>query len=83
MINKNREKKKVRITLDLSAPFYSRLEELQREADLDTKASVIREALRLYEYVVKRTRKGWKFRAIDRQGKEENPVFLWPAGPGD
>jgi hypothetical protein len=40
---------KARITLDLSPEFYVRLENLTASVGAESKAQVIREALRLYE----------------------------------
>ncbi len=73
--------KKVRVTLDLTPQFYSRLQELESLLEADSKASVIRQALQLYEYVAKKTLEGHKFRAVDPKGREETLVFLGPPLP--
>ena len=44
MRRKKATDKKVRVTLDLSPPFYERLEQLERMVDAGTKANVIRQA---------------------------------------
>jgi hypothetical protein len=68
--------KKVRITLDLSSSFYKRLAKLEKMVEASTKASLIRQALQLFEYVVKKSAAGFTFRLVDRAGKEETLVFL-------
>ncbi len=72
--------KKVRVTLDLSPPFYERLEQLEQLVDAGTKANVIRQALQVYEYLAQKTLEGHTFRAVDKDGQEEKIVFLG-AGP--
>jgi hypothetical protein len=72
--------KKIRVTLDLTPQFNDRLEALESLVDASSKADVIRHALQLYEYVVKRTLEGYTFRAVARNGREENLVFFG-AGP--
>ena len=73
---------KRRVTLDLTPEFYERLEQLERLVEADSKASVIRQALQLFEYIAKRTRQGDQFRAVTRDGQEETLVFLGPSLPG-
>lgn len=73
--------KKVRVTIDLTAQFNERLEQLEVLVDANSKADIIRQALQLFEYVAKRTVEGYTFRAVSRNGREENLVFFG-AGPG-
>jgi hypothetical protein len=73
--------KKVRITLDLSPQFYSRLEELERRTDADSKAHLLRQALQLYEYIITKTLEGYSFRAVSKDGSEETLVFLGTPQP--
>ena len=72
--------KKVRVTIDLTPQFNQRLEELEELVDANSKADIIRQALQLYEYVARRTIEGYTFRAVARNGREENLVFFG-AGP--
>jgi hypothetical protein len=67
---------KIRVTLDLSQPFYERLKKLEELSNSDTKASLIRQALQLYEYVVMKSMNGYSFRVVGPEGKEENLVFF-------
>jgi predicted transcriptional regulator len=76
---KNSEKK-VRVTIDLTAQFNRRLEQLEALADASSKADIIRQALQLFEYVARRTTEGYTFRAVSRDGRVENLVFFG-AGP--
>lgn len=78
-VHKKRSKdKKIRITLDLSPQFYERLAALQDLVESDSKASLIKQALQLYEYVAQKTAEGYTFEAIDPNGKEERLVFINP-----
>lgn len=74
--------KKIRMTLDLTPQFYDRLQELERLVDAESKASVIRQALQLYEYIAKRTRDGHTFKAMSPAGEEETLVFIGPIPVG-
>lgn len=67
---------KVRITLDLSPEFYSRLEKLESRVGAESKAQVVREALRLYEYVVHRYVEGDEFLTRAKDGTEKTIVLL-------
>jgi hypothetical protein len=77
---KKPDEKKVRVTIDLTPQFNQRLEELGALVEASSKADVIRQALQLYEYIARRTIDGYTFRAISRNGREENLVFFG-AGP--
>ncbi len=71
-------KDKVRVSLDLSEPFYKRLTELEQLTHADSKAGVIRQALQIYEYVARKTLEGHKFLSVDTNGKEGRLVFFSP-----
>ena len=73
-------KKKVRITVDLSQDAYTRLDALEQNVGAESKATVVRQALQLYEFIAKRHREGCEFRAVYEGGKEETIVFLGPVG---
>jgi hypothetical protein len=68
--------KKIRVTLDLTPQFNERLESLEILVAAGSKADVIRQALQLYEYIARRTVDGYTFRAVARNGREENLVFF-------
>lgn len=68
---------KIRITLDLSEPLYHRLERLERLIQAESKASLLRQALQLLEYVAERSLEGWTFRAVAPDGStSETIVFV-------
>ena len=50
-----------RFTITLTPGQERRLSRLEQEVDLPTKAAVIREALRLYEYFVRKRAQGYDF----------------------
>jgi hypothetical protein len=68
--------KKVRVSLDLTVPFYERLDALEKATSAESKAGVIRQALQVYEYIARKTLEGYTFRAVDADGKEETLVFF-------
>jgi hypothetical protein len=68
------EKKKTRISLDLSQSAFDRLTALESVTDASSKADLIREALRLYEYLVKQSVKGAKIQCVSPNG-EVTEVF--------
>lgn len=67
---------KIRVTLDLSPEFYGHLEALEERTGAESKAQLLREALRLYSYVVDRSLEGVQFLSRKKTGEEENIVFL-------
>ena len=67
--------KKVRVTVDLKPQLYDRLEALEQLVGADSKADVIREALQLYEFIVKRVVAGARV-SMTMNGKEEIVSFF-------
>jgi flagellin-specific chaperone FliS len=72
------EQKKVRVSLDVTLKFYDRLEELEQLVDGESKASVIRQALQLYEFMVKRYMEGARFKIIKGGEEQELAFFTMP-----
>ena len=70
------EGRKVRITVDLSAALYERLKRLTELLGAESKATVIRDALRLLEYVAEETADGRRFFREAPGGEKEALVFL-------
>jgi hypothetical protein len=68
--------KKIRITLDLTPELYGRLERLETTARAGSKATLIRDALRVYEFIVTKTVEGCGFRMVNKRGKEETLIFV-------
>jgi len=70
------EGRKVRITVDLSPALYARLERLTDLLGAETKATVVRDALRLLEYVAEETADGRRFFREAPNGDKEALIFL-------
>ena len=68
--------KKIRITLDLTPDLYDRLERLEATAQAGSKATLIRDALRVYEFIVNKTIEGCGFKMVNKRGKEETLIFV-------
>jgi hypothetical protein len=62
---------KIRITIDLTPEFYTRLQNLEKILQFDTKAQVIREALRLYEFLASEWQGGTEFYRSKEKGEVE------------
>jgi Arc/MetJ-type ribon-helix-helix transcriptional regulator len=68
--------RKIRITVDLSQALFERLERLTALIGAESKATVIRDALRLLEYVAEQTADGHRFFRETPNGDKEVLVFL-------
>ena len=68
----------IRVSLDLSESFHKRLSELEQLTHAESKAGVIRQALQIYEFIARKTLQGYKFIAVDKDGKHENLLFFSP-----
>ncbi|HEV7517118.1 MAG TPA: hypothetical protein VGR07_12525 [Thermoanaerobaculia bacterium] len=77
---KKAEEKKVRVSLDVTPKFYGRLEELERLVEAESKAGVIRQALQLYEFMVKRYLEGARFKVVKGGEEQEIAFFTLPTG---
>jgi hypothetical protein len=66
---------RVRVTLDLSREGHRRLEALARTANV-TNATALRQALQLFEFVVKRTAEGCRFKKVEKNGTESEITFI-------
>jgi hypothetical protein len=69
-------KDKIRVSLDLTETFNQRLVELEALTHADSKAEVIRDALRVYEFIARKTRQGHKFIVADPKGVQEHVLFF-------
>lgn len=68
--------KKHRITLDVPSEFNDRLERLLDVVDASNKAELIRQALRVYEFIAKKTVEGCTFKIEYKNGDTERITFL-------
>ena len=70
------KERKIRITVDLSPALFERLEHLTNLMGAESKATVIRDALRLLEYVAEQTSEGYRFFRETPTGEKEALVFV-------
>jgi metal-responsive CopG/Arc/MetJ family transcriptional regulator len=68
--------RKIRITVDLSPALFERLDRLTILLGAESKATVIRDALRLLEYLAEETSQGRRFFRERPSGEKEALVFL-------
>ena len=69
------KKKKVRVTVDLNEKDYQRLQQLAEIVGADIKAEVIRDALRLFEYLAKQHDEGFSFQQTKDGETVRVPLF--------
>ena len=67
---------KIRITLYLSLEFYQRLDELTIRVDAENKAGVIRDALRLYKFVIKQREQGSTLSVRQSDGEKKDILLV-------
>ena len=75
MLKTKPPERKTRITLDLTPEFYKRLEELEILVGSESKASLIREALQLYEYIAQKAKEGYTFKIL--KGADEKEIVFF------
>jgi hypothetical protein len=75
-IKDKKKSDKHRITIDVEQDFNSRLEKLLDIIEADSKADLIRQALRVYEYIATKTEAGASFKLVHPDGEVEKLVFL-------
>jgi hypothetical protein len=71
----NDARDRVRVTLDLSRDGHKRLETLARTANISN-ATALRLALQLFEFVVKRTAEGCRFKKVEKDGSESEITLI-------
>jgi DNA-binding ferritin-like protein len=67
---------RVRVTIDLTPAQYDQLCLLEDNTGAGTKAEVMRQALKSYEYIVNRYKNGDEIIARSKDGKEEKLIFV-------
>jgi hypothetical protein len=65
---------RLRVQLDFSEDAFDRLEELRKETDVGSKADVIREAIRVYEWLAEQSRAGRMIEVLDEDGQQVSRV---------
>lgn len=76
MILMEKQKDKVRITIDLTGAMYERLNRVELSVGAASKADVVRDALRLYEFLVKKNADGYKF-SMQREGETPERLVMF------
>ncbi len=74
---KETKDKPIRITVDLSPRFYERLERVEKLVGSTSKAEVVREALRLYEYLVTQASRGAEFQVVEAGSDRPKALVLF------
>jgi len=75
---KTPDDRKVRLTIDVTPEFYERLERLERRTEAGSKATVIRQALQLFEYFVLKTEEGKEIVIRTPSGGDERSLEFFP-----
>lgn len=73
------EKKTRRVQMDLPAKSYDRIERLKETTEASSYAEVVKNAIRLYEYLVEQDSKGCKFYVENNE--ERTSVALFSGSP--
>jgi hypothetical protein len=71
------KEKQIRITIDLTSRLYDRLGKVEDLVGAGSKAEVVREALRVYEYLVSHAARGSEFRVIEKGSRESKPLAVF------
>ena len=71
------KEKTVRITVDLTARFYEKLEAIEHAVGAASKAEVVREALRLYEYLATQAARGAEFQVIEKGSSKPKTLVMF------
>jgi hypothetical protein len=75
-MNSKPDNSKQRIQFDFTAESMKRLEDLKEKTDATTKAEVVRNALKLYEWFVTQIDPNY---VVEIKDNEDNTVFRIPA----
>jgi hypothetical protein len=67
-------------SLDMSAGALRRLDDLQRATDAASRAEVVRNALKLYAYIVEQRAAGCEVSLLRRKGQDEVRLSLLGVG---
>lgn len=66
--SKQKNEKRIRITLDLTKNSYERLQRLEEMIEVTSKADVVRQALQLLEFVAEKKSEGYTFNMTAPKG---------------
>ena len=73
-----RLKKEYKLQFRFSTDAVERLDSIARKTRSSTRAEVIRNALRLYEYILDQTEGGYQVQLV--KGREKKTIVLFPTG---
>lgn len=76
-------RKRVRITVDLQPRFHERLTRLEETVEANSKADLIRDALRIYELLAEEIQAGNRICSIDNNGHSKEIMFAAPMPASD
>jgi metal-responsive CopG/Arc/MetJ family transcriptional regulator len=62
-----KKEKKKRLTIDIKPQFHNRLSRMEELTGTSSKSELIRESLRVYEYLIKKISEGYTFQAIKEE----------------
>lgn len=71
----NTKEERVRLTVDLTIAADAKLTELKKITDTTSKSEVIREAIKIYEFLAKNSQEGASF-YIEKNGKMEKLLMV-------
>lgn len=69
---------RVRITVDLQPRFHDRLTQLEETVEANSKADLIRDALRIYELLAREVLAGRRICSVDQEGQSKEIMFTAP-----
>jgi hypothetical protein len=75
---KTPDERKIRLTIDVTPEFYERLERLEKRTEVGSKATLIRQALQLFEYFVLKTEEGKEIVIRTPSGDDEKNLEFFP-----
>jgi hypothetical protein len=64
--------KKVRVQIDLAPQSFDRLKRLKDITEASSYTDVLKDALRLYEFIIENDQKGATLKIVDESGRESD-----------
>lgn len=64
--------KKVRVQIDLAPQSFDRLKRLKNVTEASSYTDVLKDALRLYEFIIETDQKGSTLKVVDESGRESD-----------
>lgn len=78
-----KERNRVRLTVDIQPRFHERLSQLEQAVEANSKAELIRDALRIYELLAREIQSGRRICSINEQGQTKEIMFVAPMPDAD